>query len=194
MAANEGITAGDLGESAGPGSTTADGEKLHKSLTGVQVPFVHWVIFVLYFLCTLGIALTVPWDDPHLTQPLAELSNPQPNSPTIIAMAKDSRVGNTPIPGLVNGCLIMSTVSAAGVSLYFAGQTLYGLAYGVSVHEGNLLSQAFKGLSAVWEATGVPAKALLITALVFLWLSGITLARTARTTTSTSTSRIGGGR
>jgi len=132
--------------------------------------FVHWVIFALYFLCTLGIALTVPWDDPHLSRPLAELSHPRSNSPTIIALTKDSRVGDTPLPGFVNACLIMSTVSAAGASLYLAGRTLYGLAYGASLHEGNWLSQAFKGLSTVWERTGIPAKALLVTVLFFLWL------------------------
>lgn len=132
--------------------------------------FVHWFIFVLYFLCSLGIALTVRWDDAHLTQPLADLSHPRSNSPTIIAIAKDPRLSDTPIPTIANGCLIMSTVSAAAVSLYLAGRTLYGLAFGVSLRESNWASQAFKGLSAVWRRTGVPAKALLFSMLAFFWL------------------------
>ena len=132
--------------------------------------FVHWFVFVLYFLCSLGIALTVRWDDPHLTLPLTNLSHPKSNSPTIIAIATDSRLGGTPLPDIANGCLIMSTVSAAAASLYLAGRTLYGLAYGVSLREGNWISEAFKGLSAVWRRTNVPAKALLVSVLAFCWL------------------------
>ncbi|KAK0753681.1 amino acid permease/ SLC12A domain-containing protein, partial [Schizothecium vesticola] len=131
---------------------------------------VHWVIFVLYFLCSLGIALTVRWDDPHLTQPLVSLSNPRSNSATIIAIAKDPRLRLTPISGFLNGCLIMSTVSAAAVSLYIAGRTLYGLSYSVSLRGGNWISAAFKGLSSVWRATNVPAIALFVSVVAFCWL------------------------
>ncbi|KAK3363172.1 amino acid permease-domain-containing protein [Lasiosphaeria hispida] len=132
--------------------------------------YVHWFIFVLYFLCTLGIALTVRWDDTHLTLPLAGLSHPKSNSPTIIAIAKDPRLGATPLPGFVNGCLIMSIISSAGASLYLAGRTLFGLAYSVPLQGRNLASKAFGGLRGVWEKTGVPAKALLVTMLAFFWL------------------------
>lgn len=132
--------------------------------------FVHWLILVLYFLCSLGIALTVPWDDPHLTGRLVELPYPRSNSPTIIAIAKDTQLGATPLPAFVNGCLIMSTVSAAAASLYLASRTLYGLADDVSLRETNWATQAFKGLSDLWERTMVPAGALLITVLAFFWL------------------------
>ncbi|KAK0645438.1 amino acid permease-domain-containing protein [Cercophora newfieldiana] len=145
-------------------------ESIDAQAVSIPSQFVHWLILVLYFLCSLGIALTVRWDDVHLTHPLADLPYPRSNSPTIIAIGKDARLGITPLPAFVNGCLIMSTVSAAAASLYLAGRTLYGLAFGVDVQESNWVSRTFKGLSVVWEKTTVPAKALLVTVLAFFWL------------------------
>jgi len=138
----------------------------------IAVPsrLVHWFIFILYFMCTLGIALTVPWDDANLLAPLKDLSNPKSNSPTIIAIAKDSRLSDTPLPGFVNGCLIMSIVSSAAASLYLAGRTLYGLAYSFPTRESWWLTRTLKGLGSVWKETMVPAKALVITVIAFFWL------------------------
>ncbi|KAK3377587.1 amino acid permease-domain-containing protein [Podospora didyma] len=126
--------------------------------------FTHWFIYVTYLMCTLGLALTVRWDDEHLQRPLAELHDPRSNSPTIIAIFKD---GRTTLAGFVNGCLIMSVVSAATTSLYVASRTLYGLVYSLSGT--NWFSNQLKYIGFIWRTTGVPTRALIITAMLFYW-------------------------
>jgi yeast amino acid transporter len=129
---------------------------------------VHWYTFAFYLLCTLGHALTVKWTDMHLTGALDDLVNPKSNSPTIIAIFNSPRLGSTSLPGFVNGCLIMSVVSAAATSLYIASRTLYGLVY--SLRGSNWVSSQLKTLGTIWRSTHVPSKALLATVLVFYWL------------------------
>ncbi|KAK0707342.1 amino acid permease-domain-containing protein [Lasiosphaeris hirsuta] len=142
-----------------------------RSATAVALPsrLIHWFIVGFYFLCTLGLALTVPWNDPHLTGSLDKLTQPRSNSATIIAIARDPRLGGGPLAGFVNGCLIMSIVSSAAASLYLASRTLYGLAYTLRKQ-----TDFAKGLSSIWgERAMVPARALLVTFLAFFWLPWI---------------------
>src|SRR5438876_484850 len=96
----------------------------------------------MYILCSLGIALTVRWTDPHL--PFIPGGNPIPRgaidgvppriegfkseSATVIAIY---RYLDQSLAGFVNGCLIFSIASAANTSLYVASRTLYGLVYGL---------------------------------------------------------------
>ncbi len=141
-----------------------------RSSRSMAIPsrIIHWYTFIFYVLCTLGLALTVKWTDEHLTLPLEKLSYPKSNSPTILAIFKSPRLGTTSLPGFVNGCLIMSVVSAAATSLYIASRTLYGLVY--SLQGSNWVSRQLKGLGSIWRATGVPSKALITTVLLFYWL------------------------
>ena len=150
------------------GSIIAAFESLNSSSVAIPSRFIHYVIWGLYFLCTLGIALTVNWDDPHLTLPINQLKNPRSNSPTIIAISNDKRFGGTAWPGFINGRLIMSIVSSGGVSLYLARRTLYGLA--TSPRGSNKASSLLKGLRSIWVETSVPIKALFGTFTLFFWL------------------------
>jgi len=134
--------------------------------------WVHWVVFVLYFMCTIGLALNVPWDHDHLPSMLARLTKqttpPFSTSATVIAVYSD----NPGLAAFLNGCLIFSVVSAANTALYVASRTLYGLTYNLG---DGLLARRFKGASTIWDATGVPAAALFLTVLSFYWLPWLML-------------------
>ncbi|KAH8890573.1 hypothetical protein GQ53DRAFT_866849, partial [Thozetella sp. PMI_491] len=125
----------------------------------------HWYIFLSYFLCTLGIALTVRWDNPHLRRALGDLQEPRSNSAVIIAIFAD---GQASLAGFVNGCLIMSLVSAANTSLYISSRTLYGLV--VTLNGSNFVSRWLKGFGLIWRTTGVPTRSLFFTMVAFYWL------------------------
>ncbi|ORY60027.1 amino acid permease-domain-containing protein [Pseudomassariella vexata] len=135
---------------------------------------IHWAVFLLYFLCTLGIALTVQWGNPSLPVPYGGIvlhSNSTGNqagktdSAVIIAVLQSDR---GVVAGIINGCLIFSTISAANTSLYIASRTLYGLTYRITGR--NPLSRKLRKASVIWEVTGTPAMALLWSVLAFYWL------------------------
>jgi amino acid transporter len=131
---------------------------------------IHFYVFIFYFLCTLGIALAVRWDDAHLFTDLRKLQDPRSNSPVIVAIFKD---GQRTLAGFINGCLIMSNMSAANTSLYISSRTLYGLLYGL--HGSNVVSRVLRSLSSVWATTRVPTRALFVTFIIFYALPWINL-------------------
>jgi yeast amino acid transporter len=134
---------------------------------------VHFFIFVFYLLCTLGIALTVPWTDSHLslTAPVSSLPDPKTNSPVIVAIHE--YYTGSPLSGFFNGCLIMSVLSAANTSLYVASRTLYGMLY--DLNGSNFATRRLKAISVIWRSTGVPTRALILTFLFFYWLPWLNL-------------------
>lgn len=139
---------------------------------------IHWVIFLLCFLCTMGIALTVRWDDQRLPPiwggpPIGSTHprNPPSTSATIIAIwGKDVNLA-----GVVNGCLIFSILSSGNTCLYIASRTMYGLTY--HLRGTNPVSRYFKRtVGMVWPSTRVPAMALFFSVILFYWLPFLILA------------------
>jgi amino acid transporter len=142
--------------------------------------FVAYITLVLYFLCMLGQCLNVSWTDDHL--PLIyggigdsytdtkDLHNPSPSNLVILALWD---WGKKPLAGFLNGAMLFSVLSASNTSLYIASRTLYGLA--LDVPETYWLGRQLHKISHVVPQTGVPAAALIVSALAFIWLPFINL-------------------
>ncbi|KAF1846862.1 uncharacterized protein K460DRAFT_362993 [Cucurbitaria berberidis CBS 394.84] len=141
---------------------------------------IAYVTLLLYFLCLLGQCLNVPWTDSHLpliyggigdgATDTKDLRNPASSSLTILALWA---WGKKHLAGFLNGAMIFSVLSASNTSLYVASRTLYGVARDVPTS--NLLGRLIHGLSVVVPKTGVPARALVFSALSFIWLPFVTL-------------------
>jgi amino acid transporter len=139
-----------------------------------------YVTLILYFLCLIGQCLNVPWTSDHL--PLIyggigdsitdteDLMNPRSTSLTIIALWDWGEKG---IAGFLNGAMIFSVLSASNTSLYVASRTLYGLA--LDIPTTSRIGRLLHSFSVVVPQTGVPARALVFSALAFFWLPFINL-------------------
>jgi amino acid transporter len=133
--------------------------------------WIAYVIFLLYLLCTIGDALNVTWSDPHLPpiygDPVAKHStmNPPTSSVTIFTTFL---AGYQSLAGFLNGCLIFSILSASNTALYISSRTLYGITR--DMPDTNWLNKQIRRLSLVVPRTGVPAAALLFSAISFFWL------------------------
>jgi yeast amino acid transporter len=153
----------------------------------------HWVIVSLYFLYTLGVALSVHWLDPRLStvygidprnMTATDISynlgkvadfvhNYYTNSTVIIAMqSDDGHSRNSASVSFVNVCLIFCVMSAANTSLYIASRTLWGIArHAVSGH--SPLRRLVKKLAGIWESTSVPGVSLIASLVAILsWYPG----------------------
>jgi yeast amino acid transporter len=139
---------------------------------------IHWAVVLLYFLCTMGIALTVRWVDDRLPTiwggpPIGTLSPSDPRSTSATVIAIWGRYVD--LAGVVNGCLIFSILSSANTCLYISSRTMYGLTY--HLRGTNPLSRYFKRtIGKVWPSTSVPAMALFFSVLLFYWLPFLLLA------------------
>jgi amino acid transporter len=81
--------------------------------------------------------------------------------------------GKKELAGFLNGALIFSVLSASNTSLYVASRTLYGLA--LDVPTTSRAGKILHSFSVVVPQTGVPARALIFSALAFIWLPFINL-------------------
>ncbi|KAL1979980.1 hypothetical protein VTN96DRAFT_4845 [Rasamsonia emersonii] len=136
--------------------------------------WIAYVVVVLYLLCTVGEALNVCWKDTNLpyiysgagnSTTASPPLNPPSNSMVIIAAWKS---GNQNFAGFLNACLIFSALSASNTSLYVGSRTLYGITR--EMPDTNWFNRRIKRLSLVVKGTGVPAAALLFSAVSFFWL------------------------
>ncbi|KAH3979022.1 hypothetical protein HBI38_092300 [Parastagonospora nodorum] len=145
---------------------------------------IAYVALVLYFLCLLGQLLNVSWDNKHLPQIYGGIGNdtqgrekpiPEPGSSsmTIIALWAWGAIGHKALAGFLNGAMIFAVMSAGNTSLYIASRTLYGLAR--DVPRTTRLGRLANGFSHVVPSTGVPARALLLSAFAFIWLPFVSL-------------------
>jgi yeast amino acid transporter len=150
-----------------------------KNSTSLRWPsrIIAYAVFVLYFLCTIGEILTVGWRDSHLPQIYEGLANSNNNSSsgpitppnsTSLAVNAAWAAGYHNIAGFLNGCLIFSVLSASNTSLYVSSRTLFGLTH--DVPGTNWFGKRVNKLSLVVRQTGVPAAALLFSAVSFFWL------------------------
>ncbi|CAO2655112.1 Nn.00g101760.m01.CDS01 [Neocucurbitaria sp. VM-36] len=141
---------------------------------------IAYVTLLLYFLCLLGQCLNVSWKHDHLpliyggigdgATDTKDLKDPASSSLTILALWAWEQKH---LAGFLNGAMIFSVLSASNTSLYVASRTLYGVAR--DVPRSNLLGRWINGLSEVVPKTGVPARALVFSAVAFIWLPFISL-------------------
>ncbi|KAF8848234.1 amino acid transporter [Acephala macrosclerotiorum] len=133
---------------------------------------IAYAIFVLYFLCTIGETLTVRWTNNHLPKIYGGGKNNAGNvswpSSTSMIVEATWAAGHKSIAGFLNGCMIFSVLSSSNTSLYVSSRTLYGLAR--DIPDTNWFGKKLKGLSIVVRQTGVPAMALLFSAVLSFWL------------------------
>jgi amino acid transporter len=134
---------------------------------------IAYAVFSLYLLCTIGEVLTVSWRDSHLPLIYGGGKNSNgttagpPNSTSIIVNAA-WEAHHKKLAGFLNGCLIFSVLSASNTSLYVSSRTLYGLTR--DIPDTNWFGKKLNRLSLVVPQTGVPAAALLFSAVSFFWL------------------------
>jgi yeast amino acid transporter len=133
--------------------------------------WIAYVVFLLYLLCTIGEALNVAWSDPYLPliygDPVAKNSTMSPPTSSVIIFTT-FLAGYQSLAGFLNGCLIFSVLSASNTSLYVSSRTLYGITR--EMPDTNWLNKQIRRLSLVAPRTGVPAAALLFSAVSFFWL------------------------
>ncbi|KAJ9637660.1 hypothetical protein H2199_007150 [Coniosporium tulheliwenetii] len=141
---------------------------------------IAYVVFFLYFLCTIGEALNVSWTSDHLPKIYGGVGNRHDNytapvnpSSTSLPIVAVWQAGYPKLAGFLNGCLIFSVLSASNTSLYVASRTLYGMTR--EIPETNVVGKCLKKLSLVVPQTGVPAAALVISAISFFWLPFVQL-------------------
>jgi amino acid transporter len=153
-----------------------------RSSRSLRLPsqIIAYITLTLYFLCMLGQLLNVSWKSNHL--PLIyggignsitdtkDLFNPRSSNLTVIALWDWGQKG---IAGFLNGAMIFSVLSASNTSLYVASRTLYGLA--LDIPTTSRLGRLLHSFSVVVPQTGVPARALIFSALAFFWLPFINL-------------------
>lgn len=139
----------------------------------------HWIIFFLYLAVTLGITLTVSWNNKLLPPIFGGSSDvqtraedvvypfdpapPNSTSATIIAI----HALNPTLASVVNGCLIFSVLSAANTAIYYSSRTLWGHTYNLKGQ--HVLSRWFRSLSVLMD-NGAPGRAIGITAVLFCWI------------------------
>ena len=136
--------------------------------------YIPLVVFLLYILCTISEILNVSWENRHLayiyggigdSTTSAMADHPSSVNMAIIAVYEG---GYKKLAGFLNGCLIFSVLSASNTSLYVSSRTLYGMVR--VLPDTNWTYQKIRWLSLVTKRTGVPAPALLVSAVSFFWL------------------------
>jgi hypothetical protein len=118
--------------------------------------------------------LTVRWTDAHLPPIYSGVGNSNSTVPPTLPASYNLAINATfaagwkTMAGFLNGCFIFSVLSASNTSLYVSSRTLYGLAR--EIPDTNWVGRKLNKLSGVVRQTGVPAAALLFSAVSFFWL------------------------
>ena len=138
---------------------------------------VAYCILGIYLFCVIGEYLNVNWRDPALPQAyinpefklkngLSKRAEAPLRSQAIIVIAA-LRANHRNIAGFLNGCIMLSALSASNTSLYVASRVLYGMTRKI-----NKFSKLgfLRPLGSVWHRTGVPVRALVASFAAFVWL------------------------
>jgi len=144
--------------------------------------WVHWTVYLLYVLTTFAIVLTVPWTDPQLppiygtrdviTATPLDIRPPSTTIVTVLAIYRS----NVTFAALVNGCLIFSVISTAHTAICYASRTLFALASRTSGQD--RITRHIRNWGSYLNATGLPAKAVFVSVVAFLWLQFLELVPT----------------
>jgi L-asparagine transporter-like permease len=147
--------------------------------TSLKIPskIIAYAVFIFYFMCTIGEALTARWTSPYLP-PIFGVdgtnSTSSPRSSNWVVNVTLS-AGYNRLAGFLNGCFIFSVLSTSNTALYICSRTLYGI--GMEIPATNVLGKALSSLSLVVRQSGVPAAALCFSAVALLWLPFLHLKR-----------------
>lgn len=153
-----------------------------RDLRSIRIPtqVIAYVIQFSYMFCAIGEFLNVEWTDSALPSKYINRKtfsdeignqNTKVGAGAIIVVAAFN-AGRKKIAGLLNGCMIFSALSVANSSLYMASRVLYGMTR--DIHPRSPFA-IFRGLGGVWNPTGVPVRALVVSFLGFVWLPFIRL-------------------
>lgn len=128
----------------------------------------------------LGQCLNISYTSDHLPPIYGGIGDSATNTNEPVNPASDSAAvvalwdwGKKGLAGFLNGATIFSVLSASNTSLYVASRTLYGLA--LDVPTTSWLGRHLHSFSLVVPQTGVPARALIFSALAFIWLPFLNL-------------------
>ena len=154
-----------------------------QDLRSLRTPskMIAYFVFVLYFFCVLSELLNVQWTNSSLPQIYRGGTNgattpgfAAPRSSAIIIIAA-LQAGHEKLSGFLTGCMIFSALSNSNTALYVSSRTLYGLTREIT--STTWPASWFSVLGTVVRKTGVPAWALLVSAISFFWLPFLGLDR-----------------
>ena len=129
---------------------------------------IAYSVVAIYCLLAIGELLNVK----RVGTPLPEIygtngtSDGISRSNAVFVLAADA-AGHKLMPGLMNGSMFFSALSASNSALYVASRALYGMTRSITPW-GWL--PVLKELGSVCRKTGVPMSALIVSFLAFLWL------------------------
>ncbi|KAJ4393222.1 hypothetical protein N0V93_002430 [Gnomoniopsis smithogilvyi] len=138
----------------------------------------HWIVFGIYLIYSLALALTVPWNFvPTLSIYTRAATNEALCGDTTIAVviALCDQSGKHPegqpvLAGFVNGCLLYAVLSCANTSLYIASRTLHGLASSKRLEGRGPVSRFIRLFGSTYRWTGVPFSAVCASCAVLCWV------------------------
>ena len=135
---------------------------------------IAYVITLLMVFASIGALLNISWTDAHLPQIGIEMGNgtppaggtpPRSSNMAILAIWD---AGLKSLAGFINACIVFSLVSVSNTSMYVASRTLYGMTRKIEAN--NIASKVLRSFSIVAPKTYVPAAALMVSAITFIWM------------------------
>ena len=153
-----------------------------RDLRSLRLPSqtIAYVVIVIYLLLAIGEFLNVEWVNSALPPIYGGINNESvksvgmPSRSKAIFVVAAIQAGYSKIPGLLNGIMIVSALSASNSSLYIASRSLYGMTRTIDPYH---WFSFMKVLGSVWHKTGVPMWALFVSFIAFLWLPFLQLKR-----------------
>jgi amino acid transporter len=138
---------------------------------------ISYTVTFLYSIVTIGEALNVDWLNKNLPviygsyhQQPPPITDPPSSSLPIVSTWQS---GHRRLAGAINGFLIFSVLSASNTALYVASRTLYGMTR--EIPKTNIVGRSLRKLGLVVHKTRVPAAALVMSAIAFIWLPFVQL-------------------
>jgi amino acid transporter len=145
-----------------------------KSLTWPS-RIIAYVITLLMVFSSIAGLLNISWMDVHLPDIGIGMRNDTaaasgtPPTTNNIAVLTIWNAGLKPLAGFVNACIVFSLISVSNTSMYVASRTLYGMTNKIKTKK-NIATKVLRSFSIVVPKTGVPAAALIVSALTFIWM------------------------
>jgi amino acid transporter len=138
---------------------------------------IAYVITLLMVLDSIGGLLNISWTSIRLPPigigmrngtAAADGTPPQTSNLAILTIWN---AGLKSLAGFVNACLVFSLVSVSNTSMYVASRTLYGMTRKIEAK--NIAAKVLRSFSIVVPKTGVPAAALMVSAISFAWMPSL---------------------